>query len=63
MEVFMVKIYLNKEVVFIEHYEDINQAQINANKWEDKGYICEIAVFKRSKIIERDFWREARIEE
>lgn len=60
--IYMVKIYLNKELIYIEHYTDIYQAQASANMWEDKDYICEIEVFRPVKIIDRGFWRNAKPE-
>jgi hypothetical protein len=62
-KIYIVKIYLNKELVYTEQHTDILSAEISANKWEDKGYICEIILYDAEKTIERGFWRVARIEE
>lgn len=60
-KIYLVKIYLNKELIFIEHFIDEAQAKKSANFWEDKDYICEISVFEETQILSREEWREARI--
>lgn len=60
-KIFLVKIYLNKELIFIEHYIDEEKAKQMANFWEDKDYICEISVYEETQILHREDWREARI--
>ena len=59
-KIYLVKIYLNKELIYIEHYVEYEAAKKSANFWEDKDYICEIIVLEKSTIIERGEWRDAK---
>lgn len=62
-KIYIVKIYLNKELVYTEQHIDILSAEISANKWEDRDYICEVLLYECVKTIERGFWRVNRTEE
>ena len=60
--VYCVKVYLNREVVEICYFTDLEAASKFANAEENKWYICEIEVYQYHKTVSREFWREAKNE-
>lgn len=52
-ELYLVKIYLNDELIYIEHFVDKTQALKSGEFWETKGYKCEVHIYQSVEIIER----------
>ena len=50
---YLVKIYLNNELIYIEHYVDRTQAIKSSEFWESKGYTCKIYLYQPTEMIYR----------
>lgn len=61
-KIYLVKIYLNKELIYVESYTDLEKALQWANFWEDKDYICEVLIYESTKCLERSVWRNAKVD-
>lgn len=50
---YLVKIYLNNELIYIEHFVDKTQSIKSVEFWEKKGYTCRLYLYQPTEIIYR----------
>lgn len=52
-KIYLVRIYLKDELIYIEHFIDLIDADKSANFWESKGYQTEITRYSETMMLKK----------
>lgn len=61
--IYLVKVFVNREIVLVITCMTLDNALMIANMNEDNDYICEIEAYDYHKTLSREFWRDAKTDE